>query len=279
MARPMQTLASMETIASDSLGRSEARASVIELCLSVLDLERMVGFYRRLGFAPISSTATRVQLQLGGELLGLSCRPGGKPAPSRLRADDLAFQHFALVVRDVDEALRSLPGVDALSAGPQTIPEDNLVAAGVRAIYLLDPEGRCFELISFPRGKGDPRWQRRDALFLGIDHTAIVVRDTARSEAFYSGLGLTVRARSVNRGLEQEALSGVDGAVVRITSLRGIGGPGVELLEYLAPRSGRPRPELNEADPWWWEIAVARTEEAAAPRLMDPDQHCVRVQP
>ncbi len=42
---------------------------------------------------------------------------------------------------------------------------------------------------------------------------------------------------SENHGLEQERLNNVFGARLRITALRAARGPGVELLEYLAPRT------------------------------------------
>src|SRR5205085_8921589 len=47
---------------------------------------------------------------------------------------------------------------------------------------------------------------------------------------------------SENWGVEQEHLNAVEGAHLRITTLRAPSGPGIELLEYLAPRDGRPRP-------------------------------------
>jgi catechol 2,3-dioxygenase-like lactoylglutathione lyase family enzyme len=90
--------------------------------------------------------------------------------------------------------------------------------------------------------KGSAKWhQATDKLFLGIDHTAIVVSDTDASLRFYRDtLGFTVAGGSENYGPEQEHLNNVFGARLRITSLRVAAGPGIELLEYLAPRDGRP---------------------------------------
>jgi catechol-2,3-dioxygenase len=61
-------------------------------------------------------------------------------------------------------------------------------------------------VISFPPGKGDPRWQKsRHRLFLGIDHTAIVVADTERSLYFYRDkLGFRVAGESRSYGIEQD---------------------------------------------------------------------------
>jgi catechol 2,3-dioxygenase-like lactoylglutathione lyase family enzyme len=80
-------------------------------------------------------------------------------------------------------------------------------------------------------------------LFLGIDHTAITVADTEQSLGFYRDrLGLRVAGEAENYGTEQEHLNGVFGAHLRITALRAAAGPGIELLEYLAPRGGRLAP-------------------------------------
>ncbi len=56
-------------------------------------------------------------------------------------------------------------------------------------------------------------------LFLGIDHSAISVADSAASIAFYEGLGLRVAARSLNTGPEQERLDAVKHARVEVTAL------------------------------------------------------------
>ena len=100
------------------------------------------------------------------------------------------------------------------------------------------------------KGKGDARWHKKaDRLFLGIDHTAIVVADTEASLAFYRDrLGLKVAGESENHGTEQEHLSNVFGARLRITTLRATKGPGIELLEYLTPRDGRPTPPDSRAN-------------------------------
>jgi catechol 2,3-dioxygenase-like lactoylglutathione lyase family enzyme len=104
----------------------------------------------------------------------------------------------------------------------------------------------------FPHGRFPKK------LFLGIDHTAIVVADTEASLKFYRDtLGMRVAGESENYGSEQEHLNNVFGARPRITGLRAAEGPGVELLEYLAPRTGRPMPEESQVnDLWAWETNV-----------------------
>ena len=124
-------------------------------------------------------------------------------------------------------------------------------AASAPCIF-RDPDQHPLELIKYPPGKGDPRWQERDRLFLGIDHTAIAASDTERSLAFYRDrLGLRIVGQSENWGVEQERLSGVPGAHVRITTLRAASGPGIELLHYLAPRDGHPTPPDTSPDDLW----------------------------
>jgi hypothetical protein len=55
------------------------------------------------------------------------------------------------------------------------------------------------EIIFFPPGKGDSRWQSSgNKLFLGIDHTAIVVSSTQNSLKYYRdtlGLKLAIQAK------------------------------------------------------------------------------------
>ena len=101
----------------------------------------------------------------------------------------------------------------------------------------------------------------------GIDHTAIVSGDTEASLRFYRDtLGMEIAGESENYGTEQEHLNHVFGARLRITSLRADSGPGIELLEYLAPRDGRPYPADSKAgDLWSWQthLLTADAEEAA----------------
>jgi hypothetical protein len=50
--------------------------------------------------------------------------------------------------------------IEHVSTGPQTIPATNLAAAGVKAFYFHDPDGHNLELIYFPKGKGQEKWQQ-----------------------------------------------------------------------------------------------------------------------
>jgi catechol 2,3-dioxygenase-like lactoylglutathione lyase family enzyme len=188
-----------------------------------------------------------VRLQLGDEQLELTqyLAPEGRVFPAGSRGNDRWFQHVAMIVSDMDKAYARLREykVQHASTGPQRIPDWNKGAAGIRAFYFRDPDGHFLELLSFPPDKGAPKWHATDPLFLGIDHTAIVVGDTDASLAFYRDqLGFKLAGQGENYGPEQEHLNNVFGARLRITSVRAASGPAIEFLEYLAPRDGRPYP-------------------------------------
>jgi catechol 2,3-dioxygenase-like lactoylglutathione lyase family enzyme len=203
-----------------------------------------------------------VRLRLGHETIELTeyLAPRGRPMPDDVRPNDRIFQHIAIIVRDMDEAYAHLRkfGVEHASSGPQRLPDWNPNAGGIRAFYFRDPDRHFLEILEFPPGKGESRWQTDDRLFLGVDHTAIVVDDTERSLRFYRDLlGLSVAGESENYDVEQEHLNGVFGARLRITAVRAARGPGIEFLEYLAPRDGRPAPaDLRASDIAHWETTL-----------------------
>jgi catechol 2,3-dioxygenase-like lactoylglutathione lyase family enzyme len=214
-------------------------------------------------------------MRLGDETIELTeyLTPRGRPIPVDSRSHDRGFQHIAIVVSDVDRAYASLRrhGVEHVSPAPQRLPDWNLNAGGIRAFYFKDPDGHPLEIISFPPGKGDARWQRAGGrLFLGIDHTAIVVGDTARSLACYrDALGLAVAGESENWGPEQERLNNVFGARLRITTLRAAAGPKIEFLEYLTPRDGRPAPpDARANDVAHWQTVLVAGDAARVARTL-----------
>ena len=202
-------------------------------------------------------------------------RHKGRPIPVDARSNDRWFQHIAIIVSDMDKAYQHLRRykVAHASSGPQRLPDWNPNAGGIKAFYFKDPDGHALEILQFPPGKGNPKWHNKsDKLFLGIDHTAIVVSDTESSLKFYRDvLGMTVAGESVNYGTEQEHLNNVFGARLRITALRASTGPGIEFLEYLTPRDGRPLPADTRANDLlhWQTRFVAKDAKAAARALND----------
>lgn len=104
-----------------------------------------------------------VRMKLGDEAIELTeyLAPKGKPFPVDTKSNDRWFQHIAIVVSDMDKAyeLLSKNKVQHASTGPQRIPDWNKGAAGIRAFYFRDPDGHFLEIIYFPSGKGDPKWQ------------------------------------------------------------------------------------------------------------------------
>jgi catechol 2,3-dioxygenase-like lactoylglutathione lyase family enzyme len=258
--------------------------------LTVSDMDRSVDFFSKvLTFEKVSDVEVAgeawehlqgvfglrmrvVRMRLGDEQIELSeyLVPRGRGIPEGSRSNDRWFQHVAIIVSDMDAAYRRLRDfkVQHASTGPQRLPDWNKSAGGIAAFYFKDPDGHSLEILQFPPDKGLPKWHRSGGpLFLGIDHTAITVADTEASLRFYRDLlGLTVAGNAENYGTEQEHLNNVFGARLRITAMRGTSGPGIELLEYLSPRDGRPYPpDLQANDIAFWQTTVATpdTEEAA----------------
>src|SRR5256884_1472403 len=240
--------------------------------ITVSDMDRAVDFYSKvLTFEKVSDTEVAgenyehlegvfglrmrvVRMRLGDEFIELTeyLAPKGRPLPVDSHSNDRCFQHIAIIVNDMDKAYARLrqAKVQHASSGPQRLPDWNKNAAGISAFYFKDPDEHPVEVLQFPPDKGAEKWHRQNGkLFLGIDHTAIVVWDTDASLKFYRDLlGMRVAGESENYGTEQEHLNNVFGAHLRITALRAPTGPGIELLEYLSPRDGRPFPVHEHAN-------------------------------
>jgi len=267
--------------------------AVDSIGMTVSDMDRSVDFYSKvLSFEKVSDVEVSgpayehlqglfglrmriVRMRLGDEFIELTeyLTPKGRPIPVDSRRNDRWFQHIAIIVSDIDRAysLLRLNKVEHASSGHQRLPDWNKNAAGIRAFYFKDPDGHALEILQFPPDKGEPKWHRgTDRLFLGIDHTAIVVGDTEASLRFYRDfLGLKVAGESENYGNEQEHLNNVFGARLRITSLPSASGPDIEFLEYLTPRDGRPMPADTRANDLvvWQTRLTAHDADAALGRL------------
>lgn len=262
--------------------------------MTVSDMDTSVDFYSRvLSFEKVSDVEVTgedyerlqgvfglrmrvVRMRLGDEFIELTeyLTPKGRPIPADSRSNDRWFQHIAIITSDMDKAYALLRQnkVEHASTGPQRLPDWNKNAGGIKAFYFRDPDKHWLEILQFPEGKGDQKWQQKGKLFLGIDHTAIVVSDTEASLKFYRDtLGLHIAGTSENYGTEQEHLNNVFGARLRITSLRAAsGGPGIEFLEYLAPRDGRPTPaDARASDLFHWQTTlIVNTADLFAKRLL-----------
>ncbi len=263
---------------------AQTALEVAQVTITVSDLDRAVRFYhdvltfektaeyeftgetlRQLtGIADPGLKMKAARLRLGEEFIELQEFQTGseeRPIPADSRSNDRWFQHIAIVVGDMEAAYRLLRQHKAehVSTGPQTLPDYLPAAAGISAFYFRDPDGHNLEIIHYPQGKGNPKWQAPTGkLFLGIDHTAIGIDDTDASLDFYQDLaGLIVAGNSENYGTEQERLNQVFGARLLITGLKARKGFGVEFLEYLSPPGGRPYPEDSRpTDLWHWHTSI-----------------------
>lgn len=275
--------------ASQTNPASQASVSRVEsVGFTVSDMEKAIDFYTRvLPFEKISDVETFgsefehlsgvfgarvriVRLKLGDEVLELTeyLTAQGRPIPVDSRSNDRWFQHIAIIVADMDKAYAHLRAnrIRHASTGPQTLPSYITAAAGIRAFYFKDFDNHVLEILSFPADKGATKWHdlaKTGKLFLGIDHTAIVVGDTETSLKFYrDALGLTIAGESMNYGPEQEHLNNVFGARLHISGLKtSEGGVNVEFLEYLAPTNGRPYPaDSRSNDLWHWQTTFAASD-------------------
>ncbi|MBW6489971.1 MAG: VOC family protein [Lentimicrobium sp.] len=265
--------------------RSQSISAVNSVSITISNMDEAIEFYTRVlpfqkdtllilkgknvqQFFNIQDTSLTIEiarLHLGEEQIELmefhSVTDTGRKIPTDSQSNDLWFQHIAIVVSDMDKAYQLLLDNDVthVSTFPQTLPDYLSAAAGISAFYFRDPDGHNLELIHFPEGKGNPKWQNNgDKLFLGIDHTAIGIESTKASLKFYKDiLGLDIAGESENYGSEQEHLNQVFGARLQITGLTAGSGIGLEFLDYIAPPGGRPYPADTKAtDIWYWHTSL-----------------------
>src|SRR5438067_2030753 len=253
------------------------QVAVESVGMTVSDMDRSVAFYTALTFQKVSDIEVLgepyehlegvfgarmhiVRMKLGNEFVDLTeyLAPRGRPIPVDSRSNDLWFQHIAIVVRNMDQAFEKLRAlrVQFVSTGPQTLPASLPAAAGIKAFYFRDPDQRNLEVIYFPPGKGDPRWQQKTDNLL---------------------LGLGKAGESENFGTEQEHLNQVFGAHLQITGMRAASGAGIEFLDYLTPRDGRARPaDVHANDIVHWQTMITTDDvDLLAKKLRDAHVHFV----
>jgi catechol 2,3-dioxygenase-like lactoylglutathione lyase family enzyme len=226
-----------------------------------------LGFRRVEAVAPAEIDGARVsefvRLAYGpSEIDIVGFDPPGLDFPAAQAANDLSFQHFAMITPDIAAAvagLRGTAGWRAISAGgPVRLPAGS---GGAAAFKFRDPEGHPLEFLQ-PATGAVPR----------IDHSAIVVSDTAASMKFYETLGLRRQGGSLNQGVEQAALDGISDPVVEVTRLGDAAGIlHLELLCYRPAAGAAAETAVND-------VAATRLvfsgDETGGPRK-DPDGHAI----
>lgn len=261
--------------------RGRGVRSIDRFCLVSANATRLAAFYAAAFDARLLGRERRVPeqsartatLAIGDERIELmTFDDAGAPYPAAAIASDVTFQHFAIVVQNMQDAYLRLRGIDGWQpisrGGPQQLPADS---GGVTAFKFRDPEGHPLELIQFCRDAMPARWEEVAAsrIALGIDHTAISVADGAASIAFYAALGLRVGGRSTNHGPAQDRLDGIDDTSVEVVTLTApVPTPHLELLCYASRRCVPPACARD--------VAATRTifqADETLGTLQDPDGH------
>ena len=244
---------------------------LVHVDITVADVDRAIGFFRDglgLDAGPVQSSQNARWNALLGLEAGTHMRtadicfdretlrlaafdPPGAPYPAPRASNDPWFEHVALVAGDIQAVWSRLENLkpEVVTAGAPVLLPPN--TGSVTAFKFRDGEGHPLELISFPDGIGDPRWQKGGAGIRGFDHTAIVVTDLDRSLAFYTGLlGMKIGGRSLNQGAGQDLLDGLPGCLVDVVALQPQDQPTphVELLHYREPPGPAPLPPLQAND-------------------------------
>ncbi len=181
----------------------------------------------------------RSLLRLGGQRIELLefMDSSRRRYPPDSTSTDLWFQHFAIIVSDMEQAHQRVMANRRFRPisrnGPVRLPGSS---GGVTAFKFRDHDGHPLELLAFPHGRAPGEWRTAHgaALFLGVDHTALAISNTASSTRFFGSVfGFTVGARTENRGPEQDALDDVDDVQVSVTHMApDLPAPRLELLHY-----------------------------------------------
>jgi catechol 2,3-dioxygenase-like lactoylglutathione lyase family enzyme len=230
-----------------------AAFKIARFALNVRDLGQAAAFYvNALGFDRLSASqgsAGTALLRLGDQQLELRAASGA-PYPVPSAANDPWFQHFAIAVSDMPRAYRQLSRYaqqPITQGGPQHLPPST---GSVTAYKFRDPDGHPLELSYIPGSdwlKAPPAGR---GPFLGIDHSAIAVRDLQASVRFYRDvLGLSDAGRFFNEGAEQDRLDELTHVRLDIAVLRtDRSGPHIELLHYRSPIPGAERRSVGPDD-------------------------------
>ncbi len=243
---------------------------------NVSDLAAATSFYSALGFTLLAPAENDTELatvlgvecavsqflRLGAQQLELTqCTPPGAAYPAQAKSNDPYFQHIAILTRDIfnAQARAMQAGATPISyGGPQRLPQQS---GGATAWKFRDPDGHPLEFLELPNGKSPT----------GYDHSAICVRDPARSIRFYQALGLTLGHQHLNQGAAQARLDGLEHGEVKVVAmLPAQAPPHVELLAY--PGTPTASPLLSPNDIAADRLVFTHTE-AGLTLQRDPDGH------
>jgi len=185
------------------------------------------------------SRGRRSSLRLGHERVDLLefADTAGRPYPPDSTSTDIWFQHMAIVVDDMTYAHGQVMANSRFRPisrnGPVRLPDNS---GGATAFKFRDHDGHPLELLQFPERGVPKQWRNANGTgsFLGIDHTAIAISDSARSARFFrSVFGFSIGTRTENHGPEQADLDDVEDVQVAVTRLGpDLPVPQLELLRY-----------------------------------------------
>ncbi len=286
-------------------GAPSEESKIARFILVSADASRLALFYcQAFGFHQLSSAlcssaamesltgtagaAQSVVLGLGAQTLEiLQFEQNGRPYPENADAADVGFQHFAIVAGTMAVAFARLSTIDGWShisqGGPVQLPA---TSGSVIAFKFRDPEGHPLELIEFAP-KTMPQYQfmqSQQSNCIGIDHSAIVVADTARSIAFYKRLGFQQHMQSLNWGAAQARLDDVSGPHVEVTALMlAQPTPHLELLCYSKTSARGPPTQARDIAATRLVLALPELSpllsSGADSTLLDPDGHHLSLVP
>jgi len=90
-----------------------------------------------------------VRLKLGDQFIDLTeyLTPKGRPIPIDSRSNDKWFQHIAIVVNDIDDAVRQIRegNYKFVSSGVMEVPENKLGFR--RGVLVCDPDGHVMRVV------------------------------------------------------------------------------------------------------------------------------------
>ncbi len=181
------------------------------LGLKVLDIEKSIEYYTRLGLVVVRDERANGQVGMGvgtKELLSLRSLSGGRPRPRHTAG----LYHFAILLPDEDELgsfLQHCIDVRIPVAGAS----DHLVS---QALYLSDPEGNGIEVYA-DRPRANWQWNNSEVAMATnpldipallkrarpftsfseqtlLGHMHLNVGDLQRSQDFYATLGMELTA-------------------------------------------------------------------------------------